>query len=161
MFLGQYRHNLDSKDRLTVPAKFRELLDEGAYVMQGLDKNLMVLTEAAFQVVYQRITQMSITDPLARDLRRLIFSTAAQAEVDKSGRILIQKFLRDLVSLGSEVVLVGQGDYFEIWSPEEWEQRLSRIQDTEANAQRFAALDLSTAQPEAESGLRAGRPAAA
>jgi MraZ protein len=63
MFLGQYHHILDSKDRLTVPARFRSELEEGAYVMQGLDKNLMVLTEAAFQVVYQRITQMSITDP--------------------------------------------------------------------------------------------------
>ncbi len=149
MFLGQYHHTLDSKDRLTVPAKYRELLDDGAYVMQGLDKNLMVLTEAAFQVVYKRITQMSITDPLARDLRRLIFSTAAQTEVDKSGRILLQKFLRDLVELGSEVILVGQGDYFEIWSPDEWQKRMSRIQDTEANAQRYAALDLTTGLPDA------------
>jgi MraZ protein len=70
--------------------------------------------------------------------------------VDKAGRILIQKFLRDLVALGSEVILVGQGDYFEIWSPEEWQKRLDCIQDTEANAQRFAALDLATGLPGAE-----------
>jgi MraZ protein len=144
MFLGQYHHNLDSKDRLTVPARFRELLGEAAYIMQGFDKNLMVLTESAFETVYRRIIQMSITDPLARDLRRLILATATRVDVDKAGRILIQQFLRDPLGLGSEVTLVGQGDYFEIWSPDEWEKRLTQMQDTEANTSRYAALDLAT-----------------
>ena len=78
MFLGQYRHNLDSKDRLTVPARYRDQLDAGAYVMQGFERNLMVMTEPAFNEVAQHVNQMSITDPIARLLRRLIFSTASQ-----------------------------------------------------------------------------------
>lgn len=144
MFLGQYRHNLDSKDRLTVPARFRELLGDNTYIMQGFDKNLMVFTDKAFEIVSQRILQTSITDPLARDLRRLIFSTAMPVEVDKAGRILIHQFMRHLVGLDNEVVLVGQGDYFEIWTPDEWDKRMLQMQDTEANAHRYAALDLST-----------------
>lgn len=144
MFLGLFRHNLDDKDRLTVPVRFRELLDGGAYVTLGFDRNLMVLTEAAFASVSKSITQMSITDPTSRDLRRLMFANTTRIDVDKAGRVLMPKYLRDLAGIGGEVVLVGQLDYFEIWSPEEWEKQMTKIQDTEANAQRYQALNLFT-----------------
>lgn len=144
MFLGQYQHTLDDKDRLTIPARFRELLDGGAYVTLGFDRNLMVLTEPAFQALSRSIVQMSITDPASRDLRRLMFAHTVRVEVDKAGRILIQKFLRDLVGIDSEVILVGQLDYFEIWSPEEWKKQMTKIQDSDANSQRFQTLNLFT-----------------
>jgi MraZ protein len=66
MFLGQYQHSLDDKGRLTIPARFRELLNKGAYITQGFDKNLMVLTPEAFEQVLERITSISLTDPNAR-----------------------------------------------------------------------------------------------
>ena len=142
MFLGQYRHNLDSKGRLTVPARFRDSLTTGAYVTQGFEQNLMVLTAPAFEAISQRITQMSITDPTARELKRLLFATADYVELDKNGRILVPQFLRDTANIDIEAVVVGVGDYFEIWAPAAWEPQSSRMQDTNANAQRFAALDL-------------------
>lgn len=144
MFLGQYRHNFDEKGRLTVPARFRELLTEGAYVTQGFEQNLMVLTIPAFEVITQRVNQTSITDPTARDLKRLLFSNADRVTPDKNGRILIPQFLREQSGLNSEAVLVGVGDYFEIWSPEQWEEKMSLLNDTDANAQRFVGLDLSS-----------------
>jgi MraZ protein len=144
MFLGQYRHNLDSKDRLTVPARYRELLDAGAYVMQGFDRNLVVMTDPAFAQIAQRVNQMSMTDPVARLLRRLIFSTASRLDLDRSGRVLIPQFLRESAQIQGEVMLVGSGDYFEIWSIADWQAQNTAIQDIDANAQRFAALDIST-----------------
>lgn len=144
MFLGQYRHNLDSKDRLTVPARYREPLEKGAYVMQGFDRNLMVMTDEAFEAVRSHLQGMSFTDPTTRLLHRLIFSTAGRVELDKAGRILIPQFLRQNMLLNGEVVVVGAGDYFEIWAPEAWAEQNSQLQDSQANAQRFAALDLST-----------------
>jgi len=144
MFLGQYRHTLDSKDRLTVPARYRELLEGGAYVLQGFDRNLLVMTDAAFDTIRKRVQSMSVTDPTARLLRRLVFSTADRVELDKAGRILIPQFLRDAAQIQAEVVLVGGGDYFEIWATEPWNDQSAQLQDVEANAQRFAALDLST-----------------
>ncbi|HEY5574716.1 MAG TPA: division/cell wall cluster transcriptional repressor MraZ [Anaerolineales bacterium] len=144
MFLGQYQHNIDSKGRLTIPARFRELLvAEGAYVTQGFDKNLMVLTVPSFNQIYQRVNRMSMTDPMARLLKRLIFSGADRVDVDKVGRILIQQFLREAASLDTEAVIVGVGDYFEIWSPTIWEEQLTQLKDVEANAQRFMTLELS------------------
>lgn len=147
MFLGQYHHNIDSKGRLTIPARFRELLDVGAYISQGFDRSLMVLTAPSFESISHRVNQMSMTDPAVRQLRRLIFSTADRLEVDRAGRILIPQFLRETAKLDGEAVVVGVGNYFEIWSPDVWEQQLSQLKDTDANAQRFSAFDLFTEQP--------------
>ena len=146
MFLGQYRHTIDKKGRLTVPARFRDLLDEGAIITQGFERNLMVLTDSAFSSMTNKVNQQSLTDPTARDLRRLLFSSADQVTPDGNGRILIPSFLREANDLGGEAVLVGVGDYFEIWTPREWDQRMAILRDTEANAQRFIGLDLTISQ---------------
>lgn len=146
MFLGQYRHNIDSKARLTIPARFRELLADGAYVTQGFDQNLMVLRTDTFEFISKRVNQMSLTDPMARELKRLLFSTADHVETDNNGRILIPQFLREVAELEVEAVIAGVGEYFEIWAPNPWEQQTARMQDTDANAQRFAMLDLSPGQ---------------
>ena len=143
MFLGQYQHSLDEKGRLTIPARFRELLSNGAYITQGFDKNLMVLTAEAFEQVLERITSISLTDPTARLLRRLIFSNAFQVEVDKAGRILVPQISRQFLNLENEAIVVGQGEYFEIWLPAEWEKQMANLQDAEANAHRFSAFNLA------------------
>jgi MraZ protein len=148
MFLGQYQHSLDDKGRLTIPAVFRDALGEGAFVSQGFDRNLMVMTAAYFQDVYQRINALSITDPAARLLRRLVLSNAYQVEVDKAGRILLPQNLRQFLGLNGEAIAVGQGEYFEIWSPTEWKLQMQTLQDAEANASRFQALDLSSSVAE-------------
>ncbi len=144
MFLGKYQHSLDSKGRLTIPSRFRELLiADGAYLTQGFDHNLMVLPAPAFQRIYERVNKMSMTDANARLLKRHIFSAAEQAVVDKAGRILIPEHLRQAVGLKADAIVVGAGEYFEIWAPESWTEQLSQLNDSEANSQRFALLDLS------------------
>ena len=85
MFLGQYSHSFDEKGRLTIPVKYREALHAGAYVTQGFDRNLMVWTAASFEQIYAQVNDLSITDPNARLLKRLIFSNAVQVEIDRVG----------------------------------------------------------------------------
>ena len=144
MFLGQYQHNIDEKGRLTIPARYRDLLAaQGAYVTLGFDHYLMVLTVPSFEQVSMRVNRMSMTDPRARLLKRLIFSNAELVAVDKAGRILIPQFLREAVHLDSEAVVVGAGGYFEIWSPEFWSGQTNLMQDTEKDALSFMDLDLS------------------
>ena len=144
MFLGQYRHTIDEKGRLTIPARFRDLLEQGAYVTQGLEKNLMVLTADAFEQLARQTNRSSLTDQTAREFKRLLFSTAERLEPDKNGRILLPQFLREFTGLDAEVMLVGVGTHFEIWPTDAWEKQINRLQDAEANAQRFAGLSLST-----------------
>jgi MraZ protein len=144
MFLSQFQHNLDDKGRLMIPARYRDLLAAGAYITQGFDKCLMVMTEAHFAEVYALINAMNMADQSARMLRRMILSNAYQVEVDKVGRILVPQNLREFLGIASgELIVAGQGEYFEIWTPVEWKSQMDILQDVEANAQRFATLKLT------------------
>ena len=143
MFLGQYRYSFDDKDRLMIPARFRELLADGAFVTQGFDRNLIILTPEAFQEIYQLIMALNIADPLARFLLRMFLGNATQLEVDESGRIVLPGNLREFANLAGEAVLIGQGDYFEVWAPALWSQQEAHLQDAETNAMRFVTLNLA------------------
>jgi MraZ protein len=77
-------------------------------------------------------------------LRRLILSNAYPVEVDKVGRILVPQNLRAFLAIeNGELTVAGQGDYFEVWTPAEWKTQMDKLQDVEANEQRFSTLDLS------------------
>ena len=143
MFLGNFRHNLDDKGRLMIPAPFRQMLEHGAYITQGFDRCLMVMTPEYFQEVYQRINAMNLADPTARMLRRLILSNAFPIELDKVGRVLVPQNLRQFIGFDGEATVAGQGEYFEVWKPVDWDSQMNDFQDTEANNQRFSTLDLS------------------
>jgi len=144
MFLNQYHHSFDDKSRLTIPAKFRDQTAEGITVVQGLERNLMVLPQPEFKILYDRLMAMNLADPEARLLRQIILGNAMAVIPDGSGRILLNQNLRDYAELKTEVVFVGQGDYFEIWAPEPWQKKQDQINDAVTNAKRFAALDLRT-----------------
>ena len=143
MFLGQFQHTLDEKGRLMIPSRYRELLAAGAFITQGFDKCLMVMTDVHFNEVYERINAMNMADPNARLLRRLILSNAYSVEIDRVGRILIPGNLRQVIALDGEAIVAGQGEYFEVWNPADWNQQMDQLQDVEMNNQRFATLDLS------------------
>src|SRR5512140_3598034 len=143
MFLGQYQHNLDDKGRLMIPARFREMLDGGAYMTQGFDRCLMVMTGEYFRQVYADLNATSLTDPVARLLRRVILANAFPVEIDKIGRVLVPQKLREFAGLDGEAIVAGQGEYFEVWAPAQWDEQIKQMQDTETNSQRFATLNLS------------------
>jgi MraZ protein len=144
-FVGQFQHSIDDKGRLTIPARFRDLLQaDGAYVVLGLDHNLLLLTSPQFESIAQKLLAMNSADASARDFRRLFFSTAERVDIDKAGRILISPTLRSKASIESEVILAGAGLWFELWAPDLWETRMALLEDAEANEKRFAALDLTT-----------------
>lgn len=142
MFLGHFEHAIDEKGRITVPARFRELLADGAFVTQGFDRNLIVLPAPSFEQMYSNVNQMSMTDPTARQLKRFIFANAVQVDFDKAGRMLLPQFLRETAQLEGMAIMVGVGDHFEIWSPRNWAQQNELLQDSDATTQRFAALNL-------------------
>jgi MraZ protein len=142
MFLGQYHHSLDEKGRMTIPASFRELLENGVYLIQGFDQNLKLLTESAFMEMAGKVNSLSETDPKIRMLRRLVFSNAGKVELDRLGRILIPNFLREFAKLDNEAVIVGVGVAIEIWSPQAWQGQVEELSDPVANAQQFAEHDL-------------------
>ena len=95
-----------------------------------------------FEKITSRLADMSITDLDVRLLSRRILGSATLETIDKNGRVTLPDFLLEEVGLGRELVLVGQGEYFEIWSPEEWTKQIAAQLDLEANNQRLKVLDL-------------------
>ncbi|GAB4469813.1 MAG: division/cell wall cluster transcriptional repressor MraZ [Anaerolineales bacterium] len=144
MFLGQYFHSLDQKGRLTIPAKYREVLRGEVIITKGFDLNLLVMPLEVFESWANQINDQNYADPNARLLRRYLFSNGEQAEVDRSGRILIPQYLREKANLNSEIVIVGVGSFFEIWSKENWEQHKLVLDEAESDVARFIDFQLTT-----------------
>lgn len=120
-FRGQYEHSLDSKGRLTVPAKFRKELAERAVVVKGPDHCLWLMPEKAFSALSdQYIAPHSPFSGNARAIRRLFNSTADEGELDSAGRFKIPKNLIDKAGLDGPCTVVGAGEYLEIWNSDEW-----------------------------------------
>ncbi|MBI4769637.1 MAG: division/cell wall cluster transcriptional repressor MraZ [Chloroflexi bacterium] len=145
MFLGEYAHTIDDKGRLTVPARFRDQLAGGAVVTRGFDRHLILYTIESFEKLVQKARALTNTDPENRALNRLLFSGASEVTLDRSNRINLPAFLRDFAGLDSDVMVVGAGDYAEIWSQAGWQDQLLSVNDPVANARRFATLNLATA----------------
>lgn len=143
MFLGKYARTLDVKNRITVPPAFQAELTGGAYMTQGFDRNVQVLTTNAFRQLYRQAASLNVADPLARLMLRLFLGSAIELPAGKS-KLTIPDSLRAYAGLGGNVLLIGQGDYLEIWSPEQWREQELQLQDAAANSGRFAALDLGT-----------------
>jgi MraZ protein len=144
MFLGRYFHSIDKKGRLTVPVKFRDMLRNGAVVTKGFDPNLLVMPLEIFKSLANQVSEQNYADPNARLLRRYLFSHGEPVEVDSVGRILIPEYLRSIANINSEVVIAGVGDFFEVWSTENWAEQLGLLEDTESNVARFIDFRLST-----------------
>jgi MraZ protein len=122
-FLGQYEHNLDAKDRLTVPSKFRDAVSDGVILARGLNASVWVFTPDG----YERFKQNFIgsTNPLGRKgqmIRHHFASGAFDEKVDSAGRVRVPKKLKDHAGVGEGAcVVVGADDWFEIWDPKAWE----------------------------------------
>lgn len=141
MFLGRYSHNLDSKGRIAIPARFREALGGDVVITRGIDRCLSLYPLAAWQPLAEKVSALPLSDPDARTFRRMVFAEAANAEFDKQGRILLPPDLRRYAGLEREAVVVGMHTYIEIWSPEQWEAQ-AQLMDEEGSdiAQRLASL---------------------
>jgi MraZ protein len=143
MFLGQYKLFVDNDQQLVIPESFRELFAEGAYVTRGFEQNLLLMSEEVFQEIYKRVISLNIADPLARRLLRLILGNATKLDPNPTGKIILPPDLFTCAGLEKGIILVGQGNYCEVWSPANWEKQTTILLDTEANAERFARLDLA------------------
>ncbi len=124
--------------------RIREELGDCVVITQGYDGNLQALPLGLYDLLAERIRGISILDPDSRRLRRIFFSYAKKIEFDKAGRVLLPAFLRDTANLKENAILVGNGEYFELWSPENWQVQQTSLNDVEANEQRFKPLDLTT-----------------
>ena len=138
LFLGRHHLTLDTENRLTIPACFYGSLTDGGIITQGFDRNLWVLPVTTFKLLCQRISAMNLTDPLARLLLRMLLGHAFELEINESGIVCVPQNLLEYAELGKEIVLIGQGDYFEVWDLALWQEQESQLGDANANSERFS-----------------------
>ena len=124
MFYGEYHHSIDNKDRLIIPAKFREIFQENYvekfFITRGLDRCLFVFTEEEWRVQEKKFSSLSFTKQETRKFNRLYFSGACEVICDKQGRILIPAYLKEYADIKEDVVIIGVSDRIEIWAKEKW-----------------------------------------
>jgi MraZ protein len=141
MLLGQYAHTIDDKNRLTLPAKFRQAFGEGVVLARGLEGCVSVYPRADWQGLVQ--DRLGALDPLSRETRtlaRYFFAGASDGELDKQGRIMLPPALMEHAGLGREVVVAGLHDHLEIWDRGAWASQLAEVEGSaEHVAERLAA----------------------
>ncbi len=141
MFLGEYTHTIDSKGRITIPAKFRNLLAAGLVVTRGFDQNLMLFPMDGWQELAERIAQRPLSDEDVRAFRRRVFSGAVDLVPDRQGRILLPPYLREFAQIESDVVISGMFNYLELWSTEAWNDVREAI-ESDGDAARWEDLGI-------------------
>ena len=119
--LGTFEGRVDPQGRMVVPQKFRAALAGEVVLARGVDGCIEAYPSAEWAAVSARVKAFSPYDRHARILRRLTFSGAYTATLDRQGRALLPAGLREFAGIAEEVIITGQDTYFEIWSPDRWE----------------------------------------
>ena len=120
MLLGEYRHNVDVKGRVSVPSKFREDLGQSFVVTKGLDNCLFMYSKTEWETFENKLKQLPLTNQDARSFMRFFVAGATECEVDKQGRINIPQVLREYANITKDVVIVGVATRAEIWDSQYW-----------------------------------------
>ncbi len=127
MFLGEFRHTLDEKSRVTLPAKYRARLAPGIVMTLGTRRFVMVFPIDEFRLLAERVSALPLVASEAAMLRRQLFGNAIDLEPDKQGRVVIPESLRQYAVINQDAIIVGVGTHIEIWSPEEWQREQDEI----------------------------------
>ena len=120
MFTGEYRHAIDGKGRIAIPARFRAELERGAFVSRWIDGCLAIFPREAWDGLAARVAGLPVSDAGARTFSRFVFSGAFEFDLDRQGRVVVPAGLREFAALEDEAVVVGTRDHVELWQPNRW-----------------------------------------
>lgn len=137
MLIGEHRHTIDGKNRLSLPAKFRREMGRMVVIAPGLDSCLFIFTMKEWQKISERlsVSGTSILQSDNRSLNRYLLGGAVEAEIDSAGRILVPDYLRKRAKLGNKICVIGVRDRLEIWDEGKWQ---TYRQDVERKADALA-----------------------
>ena len=143
LFIGEYRHSIDVKGRIIVPAKFRDGLGDKFVLTKGVDGCLFAYSKEEWANFEEKIKSLPLTNKDARAFVRFFFAGAVECEIDKQGRTLIPPMLREYAGLSKDIVIIGVSNRVEIWSQDKWDS-YSEAEDLEADelAEKMAMLGI-------------------
>jgi transcriptional regulator MraZ len=142
VFTGEYRHSVDDKGRIAVPARFRAQLADGAVVSRWIDQCLAIFSRQAWDELSAKVAELPVADAGSRAFQRFLFSGAIETEIDRSGRVLVPEYLRRWAGLDGDAVLVGSRDHAEIWAPGRWDDVRRGLENPDELAQHLSGLGI-------------------
>ena len=142
MFIGEYQHAVDNKNRMIIPSKFRDSLGEGFVLTKGLVGCLYAYTMEEWKVLEEKLKKLPLTSKDARAFVRFFFSGANEIDIDKQGRALIPQNLMEYADIKKEIISIGVSTRIEIWGREKWEDYNSQNIDYDAIAEKMSELGI-------------------
>lgn len=143
MLIGEYNHNLDTKGRLAIPAKFREKLGGGAIITRGLDNCLFLFSTKEWEILVSKLMNLPLSQANSRAFVRLMLAGARDVEFDNQGRVLIPDYLRQYAGLKKNVVVAGLYNRIEIWDEMRWKEYKQKTESqTEEIAEKLSQLGI-------------------
>ena len=144
MLTGEFNHSIDTKGRLIIPSKFRDILGDDFVITKGLDGCLFLYPANEWKIFEEKLRTLPLTNKNARTFTRFFLGSAVDGGLDKQGRVLISSALRAFAGLDKEVVLVGVLDRVDICDKSKWEENNTVIEDNMDDiAGRMEELGLS------------------
>ncbi len=122
MLIGEYKHRIDSKKRLSIPFKYRKEIGESVIITRGLDTCLFVYSQEEWSKIISKLEQLPLNQSRARNFSRMLLAGAFEAQIDSLGRVIIPDYLKNYAELKNEVFVIGVHSRLEIWSIENWER---------------------------------------
>ena len=122
MFIGEYQHAIDNKNRMIIPSKFREELGDKFVLTKGLDGCLYAYTLIEWKILEEKLKKLPLTSKDARAFVRFFFSGANEIDIDKQGRALIPQNLSEYATIEKDIVCIGVSTRIEIWSKIKWDE---------------------------------------
>lgn len=128
MFLGEFTHKLDSKNRIMIPSEFRDDLTEEFFITKGPENSLVIYTKDEFDKQSVRLDNLINENKKNRAIKRLFFSSTIKTSLDKQGRVLLNKNLRDYANIESEAIIIGNNTTIELWDVDTWQAYINEVE---------------------------------
>lgn len=141
MFIGEYYYNLDNKNRLAMPSKFRDSFKDGAVITKGLDNCLFVYTKKEWNKLVEKLANLPISQAKSRAFSRLMLAGAMDVNLDKQGRMIMPDYLKQFAGLGKKLVVAGLYNRLEIWDEKMW-SKYQRVSEKDSNEIAEGLVDL-------------------
>jgi MraZ protein len=142
VFIGEYRHTVDSKGRIAVPVRFRDQLPEGSVVASWVDPCGSIHPPDEWDKFMHRLDELPVGNPRARKMARALASRAFPIEMDRQGRFVLPPAVREWAGLRGEVMLVGARDHIELWNPDRWAEASAETESPEALSSLLEGLGI-------------------
>jgi MraZ protein len=142
MFIGEYQHAVDNKNRMIIPSKFREGLGSKFVLTKGLDGCLYAYTMEEWSILEEKLKKLPLTNKDARAFVRFFFSGANEIDIDKQGRALIPQNLLEYAGIVKDIVSIGVSTRIEIWNNEKWDEYNNSNIDFDGIAEKMSELGI-------------------